>query len=69
VTPGDARAPDTITHIGYRYGAEGAPDPEPAHEAGVLTRIVKWMFLVLFGGALAVSAVALVTAVLLGYVL
>ena len=38
-------------------------------DPGVIVKIVKWLFLVLFGGALAVSAVALVTAVLLGYIL
>jgi hypothetical protein len=70
VTPGDTRARDTIAHVGYAYGAEDAPyDQETVREASLFTRIVKWLFLVLFGGALAVSAVALVTAVLLAYVL
>ena len=36
-------------------------------EGNALARIMKWLFLALFGGALAVSAVALVTAVLIGY--
>jgi len=44
-------------------------DQETVREASLPTKIVKWLFLVLFGGALAVSAVALVTAVLLAYVL
>jgi hypothetical protein len=71
VTPGGAQAHDTITHIGYPYGTEGASyDREAARgKSGVFVKIVKWLFLVLFGGALAVSAVALVTAVMLAYVL
>jgi hypothetical protein len=44
-------------------------EEEVARTSSVVVRVVKWLFLALFGGALAVSAVALVTAVLLGYVL
>jgi hypothetical protein len=49
-------------------------DPLPDEEdevrgTSVVARAMKWLFLAIFGGALAVSAVAFVTAVLLGYVL
>lgn len=54
VIPGDARAPD---------------EDEEVRGTSVVARVVKWLFLAIFGGALAVSAVAFVTAVLLGYVL
>jgi hypothetical protein len=61
---------DPPLHERPEFRDESPYDHEAARgEPGVLVKIVKWLFLVLFGGALAVSAVAFVTAVLLGYVL
>jgi hypothetical protein len=60
VTPGDARAPDTAAYDLSTDRSEGASLPG---------KIVKWLFLVVFGGVLAVSAVALATAVLLSHIL
>jgi hypothetical protein len=71
VTPGDARAADVI-RPGIREvmpeaaSRDGAGAPETASLPG---KIVKWLFLVVFGGVLAVSAVALATAMLLRYVM
>ena len=59
-TPGGARAHDTFAYD-RPTGASG-----PASLPG---KIVKWLFLVLFGGVLAVSAVALATAVLLSHIM
>lgn len=46
------------------FPADDAPAPSGA---SLPVRIAKWLFLALFGGALAVAGVALVTAVLIGY--
>jgi hypothetical protein len=56
VTPGDARAHDTV--------ARNRPTG-----LSLTGKIAKWLFLVIFGGALAVSAVALATAVLLRHIM
>jgi hypothetical protein len=56
VTPGDARAGNAVAH----NGSTGI---------SLTGQFVKWLFLVLFGGVLAVSAVALATAVLLSHIM
>ncbi|MGH8640917.1 MAG: hypothetical protein ACRET6_04355 [Burkholderiales bacterium] len=53
-------ADDTAIHSGPTGSAESANLP---------AKIAKWLFLGLFGGALAVSAVALATAVLLSHIM
>ena len=53
---GDAQAADAVAH----NGSTGI---------SLAGKIVKWLFLVLFGGVLAVSAVALATAVLLRHIM
>lgn len=60
VTPGGARAHDTVAHNRPTGVPEGA---------SLTGQVVKWLFLVVFGGVLAVSAVALATAMLLRYVM
>ncbi len=55
-TAGDARAGDAVAHSG-------------STGISLAGKIVKWLFLVLFGGVLAVSAVALATAVLLRHIM
>jgi hypothetical protein len=57
---GGVRAYDTVAYD------RGTGLPESASLPG---KIVKWLFLVVFGGALAVSAVALATAVLLRHIM
>jgi hypothetical protein len=56
VTPGDARADNTVA-LNLSSGVS------------LTGKIVKWLFLVVFGGVLAVSAVALATAVLLSHIM
>jgi hypothetical protein len=56
--PGGARAHETAVRNRSTDASEGA--------AG---KVVKWLFLVVFGGVLAVSAVALATAVLLSHIM
>ena len=64
--PGSVRADGAIAYDRYPDGASNAGARETASVPG---KIVKWLFLVVFGGVLAVSAVALATAVLLRHIM
>ena len=61
LTPGGARADDTDAYDRSTYAPESA--------SSLPGKIVKWLFLAVFGGVLAVSAVALATAVLLSHIM
>jgi hypothetical protein len=60
-TPGGARADDTLAYDLSTDASESA--------SSLPGKIAKWLFLVVFGGVLAVSAVALATAVLLRHIM
>jgi len=60
-TPDGARADDTDAYDRSTYAPESA--------SSLPGKIVKGLFLVVFGGVLAVSAVALATAVLLSHIM
>jgi hypothetical protein len=62
-------APDIRNDPRLHERPEFQEDEDEVRGTNVVARVVKWLFLAVFGGALAVSAIALVTAVLLGYVL
>jgi hypothetical protein len=61
-----SREPSLSAHV---TPGDARADDAVAKTASLPGKIVKWLFLVLFGGALAVTAVALATAVLLRHIM
>lgn len=77
-TAGDVRAHDTVAYdrstdveesVTPGYARAGDVAHNVSSSISLTGQVVKWLFLVLFGGALAVSAVALATAVLLSHIM